>query len=130
MTKSTRVTNFTCILMLLFGLVSIVFGGEQCHAQTPPNRAQEQFPVATANVALSTGYTAFGGTYILSQLCTAYGTLDLQTLSAKNTWLTLSSKSASDTTVGTSVTLAGQTQVRVNLTGTTACDATLTRVPQ
>jgi hypothetical protein len=99
-------------------------------AQPSPNRITESFPLSESNVALSTGYYAYGGTYILSQVCTAYGTLALQARAVDGNFQTLSSKTSADTTGGTSVTIAANTNVRVNLSGTTGCNASLTRVPQ
>jgi hypothetical protein len=89
---------------------------------------QESFALVTNNVA-SGAVTVTGGDYVLSQVCSGYGTLVLQGLDASGAYENLISKTATDSVGGTGVTLAGNAVVRVLLTGTTGCVATLTRVP-
>ena len=90
---------------------------------------QEGLPLATANVA-APAQTVYGGTYIFAQMATAYGTVALQVMGPDGvTYETVISKSATDTTGGTAIQLQGGATVKAVLTGTTAANVTLTRVP-
>lgn len=93
------------------------------------DRSGEAFQMVNANV--STGQVkVVGGDYVLAQTGMAYGTVTLQVLGPDgNTWLTLVTKSASDSGSGTGVTLAANAVVRVTVAGTTGCYASLSRVP-
>lgn len=95
----------------------------------PCGSPQEGFQLAIGNVA-SAAATVFGGDYILDQSCSAYGTLLLQRLGPDGTtWITSATKTAADGASPTGITIGSRAQVRVTLSGTTGCAATLTRVP-
>jgi hypothetical protein len=90
---------------------------------------QESFRLVSANTP-SAAATVFGGDYILSQTCAAYGTLNLQVLGPDGAvYATVLTKTASDAGGGTSVALGSYAMVRVTVTGTTTCNAILARVP-
>lgn len=92
----------------------------------------ENAMLATANVKAAP-VTLFGGTYIFNQSCTGYngGTLALRYQGAGGvTMVTLLGKVASDTSGGTMITLGSNSVVDVSLpTGSTACNASIVRVP-
>lgn len=96
----------------------------------PVGGKQENFALADANAA-SDPVTVYGGDYIFAQMASAYGSVTLQIRAPDGaTWLDLISKVASDDNgAGTGLALAGNAQLRVVLTGTTAAFATLKRVP-
>lgn len=90
---------------------------------------QESFQLVAANTPASP-VSVFGGDYILSQTCGGYGTLTLQARGPDgSTWQTLLTKTASDTTSGTGLALGSYAVVRITVTGTTSCNAILSRVP-
>ncbi|SFR86721.1 hypothetical protein [Sphingomonas jatrophae] len=93
-----------------------------------PIAAQEVLVLVSANAATA-AQTAFGGDYIFAQVCTAYGTVALQVQGPDGGFQTISSKAASDTAGGTQVRLGASASVRVQLSGTIGCAATLSRVP-
>lgn len=90
---------------------------------------RESFKLASGNVP-SAPVAVFGGSYILSQQCSSYGTLEFQVLAPDGTtWQVILSKQATDGGGGTALTLGSYARARVVLTGTSACSATLARVP-
>lgn len=90
---------------------------------------QELVTLATANAA-SAPATLYGGTYVLNQACSAYGTLTLRYRSPDGvTMLSLSSKTAPDSGGGTTLQFGSGQVVDVALANTTGCYATLSRVP-
>lgn len=97
------------------------------------NSRQESFTLAAANTA-SPATSVYGGAYVISQTCTSYnaGALTVRYRGPDGvTMLTLMSKTASDTTGGTLVSLGSNSIVDVALpSGSTGCAATLARVPQ
>lgn len=98
-------------------------------SRVPSQSIAETYVVVSGNVSAGT-ITLMGGDYILDQVCTAYGTLTLQRLGPDgSTFITSVAKSASDTATGTGVTFGNGAQVKVVLSGTTGCNATLSRVP-
>jgi hypothetical protein len=105
-----------------------------CGSSTPLVTAgkQESVSLAAANTAASPA-TVYGGSYVFSQACTGYnsGSLVLQYLGPDGaSWITMSSKTASDSSGGTLISLGSSAVVRVTLpSGSTACNATLARVP-
>jgi hypothetical protein len=106
---------------------------------------QEKFTLATANAAGSDQATGtfvagagittrvYGGSYVLSQVCASYNanSLVLNVQAADNaTFLPLVTKTGSDTTSGTSISLGAFSLVKVALpAGGTNCYVTLSRVP-
>lgn len=93
------------------------------------DRSREAFQMVNANVAVAQVKVS-GGDYVLAQIAATYGTVTLQVLGPDGkTWLTLVTKGASDAGSGSGVTLAADAVVRVTVTGTTGCYASLSRVP-
>lgn len=91
---------------------------------------QEALALATSN-GVASPVTAYGGDYIFAQSCTSYGTLTLQVRGPDGaTWSTVATYTAADPGGGVLVTLGSAAVVRVALTGTTGCNATLSRVPR
>ncbi|TCP33287.1 hypothetical protein [Sphingomonas sp. BK235] len=99
-------------------------------APLPTGSVRETVRLALANVP-SAAQTIYGGTYILTQSCSAYGTLNFQVLGPDGvTFATAASKTASDTGAsGTVIGLGSNASVRVTISGTTGCAAILSRVP-
>lgn len=91
--------------------------------------AQETLSLVTTNTPAAQ-QTVLGGTYIFNQQASVYGTVTLQVLGPDGaTWQTVLSKTASDTTGGSSVALGSNAVVRSTVAGTTGAVATLSRVP-
>ncbi len=90
----------------------------------------ESFQLATANTA-SAPVTLVGGSYILAQSCTGYGSVSLRYRGPDGAaMVTMVAKTAADSAGGTLVQLGGGAIVDVSLSGTTGCNVSLTRVPQ
>lgn len=90
---------------------------------------QESFKLVASNVP-SAAVMVAGGDYILSQTCTGYGTVSFQVLGPDaTTWLPLGSYTTSDTGSGHGFPLGSYAQVRISLSGTSGCNAILSRVP-
>jgi len=90
---------------------------------------RESFQLIAANTP-SAAVTVFGGDYIISQTCTAYGTVTLQVLGPDGaTWLTLGTFTGTDTGNGTGGTIGSYAQIRMTVSGTSGCNAVLARVP-
>lgn len=90
---------------------------------------QELVALATAN-APSPAIAVYGGNYVFSQGCTAYGTLTLRYRAADGaTMITMVTKTASDNAGGTLLSLGTNAIVDVAVSGTTGCNATLARIP-
>lgn len=95
----------------------------------PSGGKQENFPLVAANTP-SVQQQVYGGDYVLSQNCTAYGTLSLQVLAPDGaTFQSLLNKTSADSSGGTGISLGSNAVVRATVTGTTGCNATLSRVP-
>lgn len=89
---------------------------------------QEVVQLATNNTA-APAMTMFGGTYIMTQACTAYGSVVLRYRGPDgSTMVPLLTKTAGEAG-GTTVQLGSKQVVDVALTGTTGCNVTLARVP-
>ncbi|QPT08571.1 hypothetical protein [Sphingomonas paucimobilis] len=89
---------------------------------------QEVAQLATSNTA-SPAVTMFGGTYIMTQACTAYGSVVLRYRGPDgSTMVPLLTKTAGEAG-GTTVQLGSKQVVDVALTSTTGCNVTLARVP-
>lgn len=85
-------------------------------------------PLAAANTALP-AVPLSGGTYVLTQLCTAYGSVALRYRAPDGvTMVTLLTRVAPDA-AGTVVQFGSGAIVDVLLTGATGCNATLSRIP-
>lgn len=85
--------------------------------------------LAIANVP-SQAASLYGGSYVLSQACTGYGTVTLRYLAADGITMTaLVSKTAADTNGGSPVSLGSSAIVDVVLSGTTGCNVSLSRIP-
>lgn len=89
---------------------------------------QESVALATANTA-AVPATLYGGSYILTQACTAYGSVALRYRAPDGTMLTLATKIVGDTGGGTVFQFGTSQVVDVLLTGTTGCTVTLSRIP-
>ncbi len=95
----------------------------------PTGGVREAYQLITANTP-GASVKLYGGDYILSQLCSSYGSLRLEVLGADGlTWLPLVTKTASDSGSGTGVALGSYAAVRVTVSGTAGCYASLSRVP-
>ncbi len=89
----------------------------------------ETFQLATANTA-SAPVTLFGGSYVFTQNCTAYGTVTLRYRGPDGATMTaMLSKTAADSSGGTIASFGTGAIVDVSLSGTTGCSATLARIP-
>jgi len=98
-------------------------------APLPTTGFADAFGLVAANVPAS-AVTVAGGRYVVSQLCSAYGTLTVRYRGPDGaTMLTLLSKTAADSGGGTLITLAAGAVIDGTVSGTTACNATLVRVP-
>jgi len=98
-------------------------------APLPTTGFADSFGLVAANVPASS-VTVAGGRYVVSQLCSAYGTLSIRYRGPDGaTMLTLLSKTAADSGGGTLVTLAAGAVIDATVSGATACNATLVRVP-
>lgn len=92
-------------------------------------QVQQVLPLAIAN-ASSGPQAVFGGTYILNQVCTIYGTVTFQALGPDGaTYQTVATYSAATATGGVEVKLGTQQVVQVTLSGTAGCNVKLARVP-
>ena len=90
---------------------------------------QENFALVTANTA-SAPVTIYGGDYVFAQSCSGYGTVALQVRGPDGaSFQTIVTKTAADSDGGAGVALGSNAVVRVTVTGATACNATLSRVP-
>lgn len=109
-------------------------------ASAQTGNPRESYNLIVANVAGSDqnangSFTAaatvrvYGGNYVFSQVCSAYGTAALQVLGPDGAYQTVTSKTAADTTGGTAVALGAGATVRATVSGTTGCAAVLVRVP-
>lgn len=95
----------------------------------PTGGVREAFQLVSANTPI-TSATVYGGDYILAQTCSSYGTVTLQVRGPDaSTWLTLVTKTAADTGSGTGIALGSYAVVRVTVSATTGCFASLSRVP-
>lgn len=98
-------------------------------APLPTGGVREAFQLVSANTPI-TSATVYGGDYILAQTCSSYGTVTLQVRGPDaSTWLTLVTKTAADTGSGTGIALGSYAVVRVTVSGTAGCFASLSRVP-
>ena len=89
---------------------------------------QELVQLATNNTA-APAVALFGGTYILTQACTAYGSVVLRYRGPDGaTMVALLTRTAPEAG-GTTVQLGSKQLVDVALTSTTGCNVTLARVP-
>lgn len=89
---------------------------------------QELVQLATSNTA-APAVAVFGGTYILTQACTAYGSVVLRYRGPDGaTMVALLARTAAEAG-GTTVQLGSKQIVDVALTSTTGCNVTLARVP-
>jgi hypothetical protein len=94
----------------------------------PIAEKQELATLATANTAVPAP-PLYGGTYILNQFCTGYGSVALRYRAADGaTMVTLLTKVVADAS-GTVVQFGSGQLVDVVLTGTTGCNVTLSRIP-
>lgn len=98
-----------------------------------PSIVQESYQLIAAN-AVSPAKKVFGGSYVFSQTCTNYnsGSLTLRVVGPDGSTLqTVITKTASDSTGGTAISLGNNVTVSATLpSGGTGCNALLTRVPQ
>lgn len=112
-----------------YGAVGDPFIPVDVNHPLPVGGKQEAFALVTANTS-SAAVTAYGGDYIFAQNCAAYGTISLRVRGPDGGTMTaIVSKTAIDPAGGTGVALGANAVVDAVTTGTTGCDATLTRVP-
>jgi hypothetical protein len=96
---------------------------------TPTTTAPETYKLITANVAAAP-VTVQGGTYLLTQTCSFYGSVSLKVLGPDGvSLLTLVTKILLDTGIGNQVVLGAGSVVSMTVAGATGCNATLARVP-
>lgn len=109
--------------LLLLGALAL------CMGSPAVAQVQEAFALASANVA-SPPVAVYGGTYILNQVCTTYGTVTFQAQGpGGGAFQTVASYTAATTTGGVIFQLGTQQVVQVTLAGTTGCAIKLSRVP-
>ncbi|WP_343526758.1 hypothetical protein [Sphingomonas sp.] len=90
----------------------------------------ESFQLVSGNVPASPA-TLTGGTYILTQACTTYGSVTLRYRGPDGATMTaMLSKTASDSAGGSAVSFGGGAVVDIALSGTAGCNVGLSRVPQ
>jgi len=90
---------------------------------------QETLQLAAGNTPAA-AVVVVGGDYIFTQVCATYGTVNLQVLGPDGvTYQTIVSKTAADTAGGTGLALGSNAIVRVTVSGTSDCAASLSRVP-
>ena len=89
---------------------------------------QEVVALVTANTTAPAA-TLYGGAYILTQACTAYGSVALRYRAPDGTMMVLATKIVGDTGGGTVFQFGTSQVVDVLLTGTTGCNVTLSRIP-
>jgi hypothetical protein len=94
----------------------------------PIAERQESVVLATANTSIAPA-TLYGGTYVLTQACTAYGSVALRYRAPDGTMLTLATKIVGDSGGGSTFQFGTAQIVDVLLTGTTGCNVTLSRIP-
>lgn len=112
-----------------FGALSGPFTPVDPNHPLPVTGRAEGFAVAAANSAAA-AVSVSGGDYILAQQCAAYGTVTLRGRGPDGaSMVPLLTLSAADTGGGSGVTLGAGAVVDLVLSGTTGCNATLTRVP-
>ncbi|MEB3067296.1 hypothetical protein, partial [Parvimonas micra] len=93
-------------------------------------KRRETFALVASNTPAAAS-TLFGGLYVLNQSCTGYGTLILRYRSADgSTMINLLSKSVADNAGGTMLQFGAGQVVDATVSGTTACNATLSRIQQ
>lgn len=98
-------------------------------AVLPTGGKQEAFTLVSANTPAA-AVTTYGGSYVLTQSCTAYGTLSLRYRGPDNSTMTaMLSKTATDTGGGTLIALGTGAVVDATVSGTSGCNAILTRIP-
>lgn len=112
-----------------FGALSGPFTPVDPNHPLPVAGRAEGFALAAANSAAA-AVSVSGGDYILAQQCAAYGTVTLRGRGPDGaSMVPLLTLSAADTGGGSGVTLGAGAVVDLVLSGTTGCNATLTRVP-
>lgn len=95
----------------------------------PTTTTPETYKLISANVP-SAAVTVQGGTYLLTQTCTLYGSVSLKVLGPDGvSLLTLVTKILLDTGLGNQVVLGAGATVSMTVAGATGCNATLARVP-
>lgn len=89
----------------------------------------EKYQLVSANVAAA-DQQVFGGNYVFTQTCSAYGTVTMLVRGPDGaTFMQVAAYTTADTTSGHAFGLGSGSVVRVTLAGTTACNASLLRVP-
>lgn len=115
---------------------AIAFGaiGEKATPVTPATPlpvggVREAFQLADRNTAAAS-VKLYGGDYVFSQTCSAYGSVKLEVKGPDGTtWLAMTTRTTADTTSGSGFAFGSGAEVRVSLSGTTGCFASLSRVP-
>lgn len=94
----------------------------------PVSGRQETAALATGNIAAPAA-TLYGGTYILTQACTAYGSVALRYRAPDGVMVPLATKIVPDSGGGSVFQFGTSQIVDVLLTGTTGCNVILSRIP-
>lgn len=95
----------------------------------PTGAGRQEVVQLVANNTAAPAAPMFGGKYIMTQACTAYGSVTLRYRGPDGTTMVaLATKTAAEAG-GTTVELGSKQVVDVALTGTTGCNVTLARVP-
>lgn len=98
-------------------------------APLPTAAKQETVQLVAGNVAAAP-VAVYGGSYVLVQSCTGYGTLSVRFLGPDGlTMMPLTSKTAADSGGGSLLSLGANAVVDATVSGTTGCNALLSRIP-
>lgn len=112
-----------------FGAVGGALTGVDPDHPLPVADKQEAIALVSANVPAAPAIV-YGGDYLLAQSCIGYGTLALRVRGPDGaTMQVLLTKTGSDGAGGTGLALGSGAVVDVTLSGTSGCNATLSRIP-
>lgn len=110
---------------LLCALVALLLPTASALAQTA---LRERVQLITAN-ATTGPVQVYGGTYVVTQSCTTYGTVTVRYRDPAGAMLVLFTKTTADTGGGTQVTLGSDAVMDATVTGTAGCNVSAARVP-
>lgn len=98
--------------------------------QTVPAPIVQEAVTLAAGNAPAAASAVLGGSYVFAQACASYGSVALQVRGPDGaTFVTIGTYTTPDTTGGRTVQLGSGAIVQLALTGTTGCNATLSRIP-
>lgn len=89
---------------------------------------QENFQLVTANTPAA-AVTVYGGSYTITQNCSAYGTVTVRYQGPDNVMTAMLIKAVADSGGGTLVSLGSAQVIDATLSGTTGCSVQLRRNP-